>query len=494
MAKKKPFMSRNELVDLNKDFDKVIKKAEEELMKLPGVVAVGVGLKEVKGEVQPELCFKVTVQKKKERNELKAEERIPDNIYGFKTDVTEILTGEPLVDISKYRPLIGGTAIQSNKQSGQGTLGCFAKRDVDGKIVVLSNWHVMAGNPDTIDGARVGQPSHNGCCSCCACSEIGDVVDGWFKTVDITSTDNIDAAIALLHGQEADAIPEERYLNEIVDLGILAGSAAPVSGELVFLRGRTTSSRSKGRILNSSTQIDLPYDNFGNIIVSRRFQTVITPEPGFTDFNDRGDSGAVCVNEFNQAVLMVYGRNHVTHQTFANNIQTVEKVLKIKILDSTFHPITNDVEKKGIGVPLSSISNVSGLANAMADLEAALAQFREGKRMLELFKIHRSELLDLVNHKREVMAAWNRYQGPAYLAHIARSVRRENKPVPEQIKSITLQSLLLKMTAVLQRNGSPELARSVTDNYLQVMNVLSAGRSPDDWKAYLAHLDQMAHA
>ena len=114
--------------------------------------------------------------------------------------------------------------------------------------------------------------------------------------------------------------------------------------------------------------------------------------------------------------------------------------------------------------------------------------------MLELFKIHRSELLDLVNHKREVMAAWNRYQGPAYLAHIARSVRRENKPVPEQIKSITLQSLLLKMTAVLQRNGSPELARSVTDNYLQVMNVLSAGRSPEDWKAYLAQLDQMAHA
>ena len=66
MAKKKAFMSRNELVDVNKDFDKVIKKAEEELMKLPGVVAVGVGLKEVKGEVQPELCFKITVQRKKE--------------------------------------------------------------------------------------------------------------------------------------------------------------------------------------------------------------------------------------------------------------------------------------------------------------------------------------------------------------------------------------------------------------------------------------------
>ena len=492
MAKKKAFMSRNELVDLNKDFDKVIKKAEEELMKLPGVVAVGVGLKEVKGEVLPELCFKVTVRKKKERTELKAEERIPDNIYGFKTDVTEILTGEALVDTSKYRPLIGGTAIESSKQSGQGTLGCFAKRDVDGKIVVLSNWHVMVGNPDNIDGARVGQPSHNGCCSCCACGEIGAVIDGWFKTVDIESTDNIDAAIALLDGQESDTSPDERFLNEILELGMITGSAAPVPGEQVFMRGRTTSSRSVGRILNNNAEIDLPYQNYGNLVVSRKFQSVVTPEPGFIDFNDKGDSGAVCVNLLSQAVLMVYGRNRTTHQTFANNIQTVEKVLKIKILNSAF---VNGLGNEGVPLRSTSTPNtIFNLASTLEELAGDLTRFREGKRLLELFKIHRSELIDLVNHRREVMAAWNRYQGPAYLALVARSVRWENKPVPEQIKSITLQSLLLKMTAVLQRNGSPELAKAVTDNYLQVMNIVSAGRRLEDWKTYLVQLDKNVDA
>jgi hypothetical protein len=66
--------------------------------------------------------------------------------------------------------------------------------------------------------------------------------------------------------------------------------------------------------------------------------------------------------------------------------------------------------------------------------------------------------------------------------------------LPEQIKGITLQSLLLKMTVVLQRNGSPELAKSVTDNYLQVMNILSAGRSPEDWKAYLVQFDEIVSA
>ena len=215
---------------------------------------------------------------------------------------------------------------------------------------------------------------------------------------------------------------------------------------------------------------------------------MITPEPGFTDFNVEGDSGAVCVNLLSQAVLMVYGRNRATHQTFANNIQTVEKVLKIKVLNSAF---VNGLGNEGI--PIRSISPPNNLPNTLEELEAELMQFREGKRLLELFKIHRPELLDLVNHKREVMAAWNRYQGPAYLAHIARSVRRENKPVPEQINSITLQSLLLKMTAVLQRNGSPELAKSVTDNYLQVMNILSAGKSPEDWKAHLVRLDEMTY-
>ncbi len=487
MAKKDTYIPRNELIDMNKELDRVRKQAEDELMKFPGVVAVGVGLKEVKGEIQRELCFKVTVKKKKEISKLKPDDRIPDVIYGFKTDVNEIPETTALVDSKKYRPLTGGSQIGSSSQSGLGTLGCFAKRNIDNKIVLLTNWHVIVGDPNNIDGDRVGQPTHNGCCSCCACGEIADVVDGGFMT------GNIDAAIALLHGQDTDAIPEERYLNEIIDIGILAGSAAPVPGETLYLRGRTTSTRSKGQISNNNATTNTGYKNYSNLAVLRTGQWEISPAVGFTDFSVEGDSGSICVNEHNQAVLLIFSADLPNHRSYANNIKTVETALNISILDSTFHATVAGKE----GVPLSSMTPsqaIFSLANTMEELEAELSHFREGKRMLELFKIHRSELLDLVNHKREVMAAWNRYQGPAYLAHIARSVRRENKPVPEQIKSITLQSLLLKMTAVLQRNGSPELAKSVTDNYLQVMNVLSAGRSPEDWKAYLAQLDQMAHA
>jgi hypothetical protein len=484
MATKDTYIPRNELIDLNKEFDRVRKQAEEELMKLPGVVAVGVGLKQVKGEMQGELCFKVTVSKKKEEDEIKPADRIPAVIHGFKTDVNEISVTHAAVDARKYRPLMGGTQIEINGRSGQGTLGCFAKRNTDNKIVLLSNWHVLVEGTGSIDGERVGQATHNGCCSCCACGEIADVTDGRF------TTGNLDAAIALLQGQDTDTIPEARYLNEIIEIGTVCGSAIPIPGETVWKRGRT-SHLTKGQISNDNATTTTIYDIYNNFPVTRTGQYQITPTAPHVDFFLKGDSGSVSVNEHHQAILLNFAFDPTTHLTYANNLRDVEAALGISILNSTFHSVGKE------GVPLSSIAasqTIFNLADSMKELEAELTQSREGKRMLELFKIHRAELIDLVNNKREVMAAWNRYQGPAYLAHIARSFRRDNKPVPEQIKSITLQSLLLKMTAVLQRNGSPELAKSVTDNYLQVMNVLSAGRTPEDWRAYLAHLDQMAHA
>lgn len=468
---------------MNQEFDKVRKKAEQELMAIPGVIAVGVGLKEVKGDLKRELCFKVTVQRKKPESELQSTEKIPDTIYGFKTDVNEISTGTDIVNSNKYRPLIGGSQLGCSTDSGIGTLGCFAKRNADNKIVLLTNWHVAVGNADNINGDKVGQPSHNGCCSCCACNEIGIVTDGRLKT------DNLDAAIALLDGQESDTIPDVRYLNEVLEIGLVAGSAAPVAGETVSKYGRTTGF-TKGVISNDNGGTNLVYDSYGGITINRAGQLIIAVEAPFATYVDKGDSGSVSLNEKNQVIGLNYGKSGTSG--FANNIVNVIGVLNISILDSSFHPSLAGKE----GIPLSSTAlpyNNTGLAESMAALESELMVFSEGRRVLNLFKKHRSEVLNLVNKNREVMAAWNRYQGPAYLANIARSIRRENKPVPDNIKGITLHSLLLKMTAVLQRNGSPELAREVSENYLPIINVLSAGNSPEEWKAYLAKSEQLSN-
>ena len=188
-------------------------------------------------------------------------------------------------------------------------------------------------------------------------------------------TGNIDAAIALLHGQDTDAIPEERYLNEIIDIGILAGSAAPVPGETLYMRGRTTSTRSKGQISNNNATTNTGYKNYSNLAVLRTGQWEISPAVGFTDFSVEGDSGSICVNEHNQAVLLIFSADLPNHRSYANNIKTVETALNISILDSTFHATVAGKE----GVPLSSMTPsqaIFSLANAMEELEAELYAFQ----------------------------------------------------------------------------------------------------------------------
>jgi hypothetical protein len=491
---KDTYIPRDEAVDINKDFNKVRKQAEEELMKIPGVIAVGVGLKEVKGEHKLVPCFKVTVKTKKSKKDIPASQLIPKEISGFKTDVNEEMISYSIANSSKYRPLIGGSQIEPSGASRYGTLGCFAKRNADDKIVALSNWHVMVSDPDKIDNDRIGQPTHNGCCSCCACNEIGKVVDGRFKT------DDLDAAIALLNGQDNDAIPDERFLKEILEIGSVSGSAAPqpvpagggapLALETVFKYGRS-SGFTKGQVTNDNTSSTTIYKEYNGLAVPRQRVVAITPSAPFADFVIEGDSGSVSVNELNQVIALNYG-NTPSHAGIAHSIARVETTLGITILDNTFH--SNVAGKEG--VLLQSISQSGSkisLADNLAELETALLTSREGMRILELFKIHRAELLNLVRHKREVMAAWNRYQGPAYLAHIAKHIRREDKPVPEQIKGITMPGLLLKMAAVLQRNGSAPLAAAVAENYIEIMNILSAGRTHQEWKAHLQQLDNIKY-
>ena len=492
---KDTYIPRNEVVDINKAFNKVRRQAEEALMKIPGVVAVGVGLKEVKGEMNRIPCFKVTVNTKKSKKDIPPEQLIPREIFGFETDVNEMMTSYSGANSLKYRPLIGGSQIEPSEASRFGTLGCFAKRNTDGKIVALSNWHVMVGKPDGIDNDRIGQPTHNGCCSCCASNEIGKVTDGRF------ATPGIDAAIAVLNGQESDSIPEERFLKEILEIGAIGGAAAPqpvpsgggspLALETVYKYGRS-SGLTKGQIVNDNTSATTIYTVYNNLSVLRNAVVVITPSQPFVDYFIEGDSGSVSVNELNQVVSLNYAFTTL-HFTLAHNIITVMSTLGITILDSSFHGALAGNE----GVLLGSGGNPSALkslSESLAELESELKTSREGMRILELFKTHRAELLNLVRHKREVMAAWNRYQGPSYLAHIAKNIRRNDKPVPDNIKGITMQSLLLKMAAVLQRNGSATLSAAVAENYLEIMNILSAGRTHHEWKAYLQQLDHVTYA
>src|SRR5215204_1705338 len=104
---------------------------EGELLRIPGVVAVSVGLKVIDGVHTEDTCLRIYVVEKKPLEAVPEADRIPSSIDGVATDVNEIpkdvtASAATKPDTAKYRPLCGGIAIKSaNSTRGLiGTLGC----------------------------------------------------------------------------------------------------------------------------------------------------------------------------------------------------------------------------------------------------------------------------------------------------------------------------------------------------------------------------------
>jgi hypothetical protein len=65
-------------------------KFESELMNMPNVVGVGVGLRQVEGEYTDEIALIVMVKKKFDEAELSPEEVVPQELEGLRVDVQEV--------------------------------------------------------------------------------------------------------------------------------------------------------------------------------------------------------------------------------------------------------------------------------------------------------------------------------------------------------------------------------------------------------------------
>jgi hypothetical protein len=152
---------------------------ENELLAIPGVHSVGLGCKEVGGELTSGMAILVYVERKRARTELSPDERIPARIGGLDVDVIEQPPTRPQYktnDIEReqsrsYQPLRGGVHIQLDEMRDAetgfgrdlpghgGTLGFLARstRVVDGGALVgVTNEHVAM--VLVASGVRVAQP------------------------------------------------------------------------------------------------------------------------------------------------------------------------------------------------------------------------------------------------------------------------------------------------------------------------------------------------
>jgi hypothetical protein len=98
------------------------------------------------------------IRKKLPLNELSAANLLPEKIDGIPCDVIEA-TYEPHASPTQaVNPLQPGVSIGNVTRQSTGTLGAFV-RDIDsGRSCVLSNWHVLAGSTQALQGDSISQP------------------------------------------------------------------------------------------------------------------------------------------------------------------------------------------------------------------------------------------------------------------------------------------------------------------------------------------------
>jgi hypothetical protein len=102
-------------------------------------------------------------------------------------------------------------------------------------------------------------------------------------------------------------------------------------------------------------------------------------------------------------------------------------------------------------------------------LENRLKQSQTGRDIYEVFRAHAEEILELINHRRQVTVVWHRNHGPEFIGQVVKSGFEEDFEVPQEIQGVTLIQLLRRMASILLDHGSPPLKEMIGQYYQLVM-------------------------
>ncbi len=455
----------------------LLDQATEVLMQYPGVTSVEIGIKETGRELTQDLAFRVYVERKVAESELAPSEKIPDEIFGAKTDVIPFDIPTLTSNDSKFRPLKGGIQIGNDKDS-IGTLGCIARRNSDNAFVVLSNAHVLLGGHEFSDtGVDVGQPYIIDAC-CCTCDEIGEVVAQRHDAV-------MDCAIASIKS----GITPTSFIRAAGGSGsdgeTFGSGVASVSNDGVHKIGRT-SDRTTGTIVSITHQTPI---NTTEGTPARIRQILIKPDAGVNFFQEKGDSGSVLLNADNEVIGLMWGaylrpNTSLTGHGIACPIEDVLAALNISIplgsLNTSFGPLPIAVAEPQL------VAEQPDSTTLITYLQARLSETPHGQALLHLASQHGSEILNLVNNNRAVTVTWHRKQGPAFLAALGRSAKHAVYEVPDSIEGVSRQQLVMSMADVLAEHGSLAL-KSLIDRYtLPLLQLFQRADTVDDMLRELA--------
>lgn len=135
---------------------------QNSLLRKANVVGVAVGYKEAKGAISGDVALVVLVEQKKPLAALSADDVVPPEVDGMKTDVYEVGYLRALQSVNprqKFRPVIPDGVSIGHFMVTAGTLGTIVVDRVTNDKLILSNNHVFANSNDAEIGDAILQPS-----------------------------------------------------------------------------------------------------------------------------------------------------------------------------------------------------------------------------------------------------------------------------------------------------------------------------------------------
>lgn len=471
--------------------------AKSVLEKIPDVVAVGIGVKESGNGFTNEISYRVYVPAKKDLSLLKPDEIIPPVINGLKTDVLtpHIITedsdvcGTERKTLSHHRPLKGGIAISTDSTS-YGTLGWFGTL-ADGTTVLLTNKHVLYDFSDGVDTRKLrtaqpqlGDPSTCCCCTCGSDNVIGESIIGIRDVNPFTST-SVDCAIAKINPEFVPDIILRITNDSTTEVLSVRGTAAAAIGDKVRKIG-ARSGFTRGVVIHlGDIAVAAPNDSGGTAVIRRQGQVLIIPDAAETyqvregvckfAFSNSGDSGAVILNETNKIVALNWNGDRTTNNvgiTIANNIQNV-----FDKLSANGFPITLLQSPPGDSMPAKVSMFRRAESISSTNILERIRDANKQSLLYWLYEKHHREILELINNKRPVTVVWQRNQGPAYVAAIARAAREQVYKIPLSINEVSREDLLTRLETIFLAHGSDSLKKDIRKFRDEIISIMNRGET-----------------
>ena len=294
----------------NQVIARALKLNEDELLSKVNVVGVGIGEKIRGGFSQGRLCLKIYVEKKLIAKKLTKAEFIPQEISRIETDVEEAGKIIAQSNTGRFRPAPGGVSL-GHYQITAGTLGCLVKDKKSGKVLILSNNHVLANSNKAEKGDPILQPGpYDGGKKP---KDLIGYLENWIEINFKKEANLVDAALARPK-VSGDVRPE------IMLIGSPQGLTKAKIGMPIQKSGRTTG-YTTGKVKDISASVKVNYDNQTALFRGQ----ILT-----TNMSQGGDSGSLVLDMKARAVgLLFAGSEQVT---ILNPINEVLRLLDVEIL------------------------------------------------------------------------------------------------------------------------------------------------------------------